>query len=349
LGKRGGAALDIFTDEDGRNRDVANREATMGTNQTASPGEKDICLLCPGQGAQVVGMGKDLAQASAAAREVFELADATLHNHLSEVCFNGPADRLNRTEVAQAAIFTTSVASYRAAVEAGIIRNDRVSMLAGLSLGEYTALHLAGCFSFQDGLRLVAARGRYMDQAGQANPGTMVSLVGADDAAAQALCEETAQGEVLVLANFNAPGQVVASGTVGACKRLAAAAEAKGFRAIPLVVSGAFHSALMKPADRQMAEELNRVTIEPAARTVFSNVTAQPHGDAASIKRLLVEQIVSPVRWEQTMAPLAKREDLRFVELAPGKVLAGLLRRQNRRVVVESVATAEALVAEARN
>jgi len=317
----------------------------MGTNHTtANSSERDICLLCPGQGAQAVGMGKDLAEASAAARAVFELADATLGTGLSGICFSGPADRLNRTETAQAAIFTTSIASYRAAVEAGIIQSDRVAMLAGLSLGEYTALHLAGCFSFEDGLRLVAARGRHMDEAAQSNPGGMVSLVGADNAAAQALVDEVAQGEVLVLANFNSPGQVVASGTLAACGRLVAAAGAKGFHAVPLNVSGAFHSALMKPADAQMAEELDRVAMTAPARTVFSNVTAEAHGDVASIKKLLVKQIVGPVRWEQTMAPLANRHDLRFVELAPGKVLAGLLKRQNRRAVVESVATAEALV-----
>lgn len=312
---------------------------------TTEPGDKDVCLLCPGQGAQAVGMGKDLAEASPAARAIFQSADKTLGIGLSEICFEGPADRLNRTEIAQAAIFTTSVASYHAAVEAGLLSPPRVTMLAGLSLGEYTALHLADSFSFEDGLRLVAARGRHMDEAATANPGGMVSLVVPDDDTAQLLCDEAAQGEVLVAANFNAPGQVVASGTKAACHRLAALAEAKGFRAIELNVSGAFHSDLMRPADTQMADELSRVAMSAPSRTVFSNVTAKPHGDVDSIKMRLVEQIVGPVRWEHTMLPLAKRQDLRFVELAPGRVLAGLLKRQNRRAVIESVATAAALTA----
>jgi [acyl-carrier-protein] S-malonyltransferase len=310
---------------------------------TTNSADCDICLLCPGQGAQAVGMGKDLADASPVAREIYQRADSLLGQPISDLCFNGPSDRLNRTEIAQAAIFTTSVASYAAGVEASLIDPQRVVVLAGLSLGEYTALHLAQCFSFEDGLRLVAARGRHMEQAALATPGSMLSLVGADEATVQKLCQESAQGDVLIPANFNAPGQIVVSGAKAACDRLALAAEAAGFRAVPLNVAGAFHSPLMRPADQRMAKELDAIDFHPLRRTVYANVTAQPHTDGASAKKLLVEQIVGAVRWDQTMALLAARPELRFIELAPGRVLAGLMKRQNRRIAVESLATAESL------
>jgi [acyl-carrier-protein] S-malonyltransferase len=256
---------------------------------------------------------------------------------LSAICFNGPEDRLNQTDISQPAIYVTSIASFRAAVESGMFDAAAVTAYAGLSLGEYTALHLSGAFGFEEGLRLVAQRGSYMQEAAVASPSGMVALIGADEAAAKKLCDENAQGEVLVPANFNAPGQIVISGSIAACQRAVAAAEAISVRAMPLKVAGAFHSSLMQPAADKMAAALGKVSFTTPAKTVYSNVTARPHAEPQAIKRLLVEQIVSPVRWEQTMQTLVPMPDARFIELAPGKTLAGLARRINRRLVVESI------------
>ncbi len=300
-------------------------------------------ILCPGQGAQVVGMGKDFYDASSAARDVFDAANDALGFDLKSLCFSGPEEELNKTNISQPAIYVTSVACFRAAVAAGIVKPQDVSAYAGLSLGEYTALHLGGAVGFIEGLRLVAARGTYMQEAAVATPSSMVSIMGADEAAVTKLCAESAQGEVLVPANFNAPGQIVASGAIGACDRLAKAAEAAGFKAIPLKVAGAFHSPLMQRGAERMATELDRTTWKQPSTTVYANVTARPHADIASIKKLLIEQIVSPVRWEQTMQTLVADGEARFVELAPGRVLTGFLKKINRRLPVESLSTAEAL------
>lgn len=294
-------------------------------------------ILCPGQGAQVVGMGKDFFEASAAARSVFETANQVLGFDLAALCFAGPEERLNQTDISQPAIYVTSVACYQAALAAHRVNPGAITALAGLSLGEYTALHLAGAFSFEDGLKLVAARGRYMQEAAVATPSGMVSIMGADEAAVSKLCEESAQGQVLVPANFNSPGQIVVSGAMAACQRVAQAAEAAGFKSIPLKVAGAFHSPLMQPAADRMFAELERVEFQPLRCPVYANVTAEAHGEAASIKALLVQQIVKPVRWEQTMQKLVASGEARYVELAPGRVLAGLLKKINRRLPIESL------------
>jgi [acyl-carrier-protein] S-malonyltransferase len=300
-------------------------------------------ILCPGQGAQVVGMGNDFFEKSPAAREVFERANAIVGFDIASLCFNGPEERLNQTDVSQPAIYVTSIAAFAAAKTAGAVDPEVVTAYAGLSLGEYTALHLGGAFDFETGLKLVAARGRYMQEAAVATPSGMVAIMGADEAAVTKLCEENAQGGVLVPANFNAPGQVVVSGAAAACERFASAAGAAGFKAIPLKVAGAFHSPLMQGGADRMKAELDRASIKMPSKTVYSNVTAQPHTDVGSMKRLLVDQIVKPVRWEQTMQTLVAAGEARYVELAPGRVLTGLLKKINRRLPVDSLATAEAL------
>src|SRR4051812_41360642 len=303
-------------------------------------------ILCPGQGAQAVGMGKDFYDAAPAAKEVFESANRVLGFDLASLCFTGPDERLNRTDISQPAIYVTSVAAYRAAVAAGVLSEAGAGYVyAGLSLGEYTALHLAGVFGFEDSLKLVAARGKYMQEAAVATPSSMVAIMGGDEAGVTKLCEENAQGEVLVPANFNAPGQIVVSGSKAACERVAAAAGAAGLKAVPLVVAGAFHSPIMQNGADKMKLELEKVPFNPPRATVYSNVTAQPHTDPASIKKLLVDQIVKPVRWEQTMQAIAPVADARFVELAPGRVLTGLLKKINRRLPVETLSTADALAA----
>jgi [acyl-carrier-protein] S-malonyltransferase len=299
-------------------------------------------ILCPGQGAQVVGMGKDFYAASKRAKETFDIANAVIGFDLQSICFDGPEERLNQTDVSQPAIYVTGIACYRAAVDAGKIDPTGITAYAGLSLGEYTALHLAGVFTFEDGLKLVAARGQYMQEAAVASPSGMVAIMGADEAAINKLCDENRGSDELVPANFNAPGQIVVSGSKAACDRVLPAAEAAGFKAVALKVAGAFHSPLMQSAADRMKQELDKVTFAAPTATVYSNVTAKSH-DAASIKDLLVRQIVSPVRWEQTMTPLASMADARFVELAPGRTLAGLMKRINRRLPVESLAAADML------
>jgi len=298
-------------------------------------------ILCPGQGAQVVGMGKDFYESVSSAAEVFDIAEQVLGWDIKSVCFTGPEDRLNQTDISQPAIYTTSVAAFRAAE----IDPSTIAAFAGLSLGEYTALHLAGVFSFEAGLRLVAARGRYMQEAADATPSGMVAILGADESAIEAICRESAAGEVLVAANYNAPGQVVVSGSRSACERALKAAEAAGFKATALKVAGAFHSPLMQSGADEMKAKLDGTEFAAPRTTVYSNVTAAPHTSAASIKDLLVRQIVSPVRWEQTMKALIADggDGAKFIELAPNRHLAGLAKRINRRLPIHSLATIEGL------
>jgi [acyl-carrier-protein] S-malonyltransferase len=245
-------------------------------------------ILGPGQGAQVVGMGKSWYQASAEARAVFDQADQVLGDRLgaplAKLCFEGPAERLNQTDVSQPAIYVTSVACWRGLLartwEAGAekgVEEAGVIATAGLSLGEYTALHIAGAFGFEEGLELVVLRGRAMQDAAEATASGMVALIGADEAQAQAVCDEARGGDVLVCANFNAPGQVVISGSKGACERAVQAATAKGLRATALPVAGAFHSPLMAPAAARLGTALASTTIHPPRFPVMSNVTGRPH------------------------------------------------------------------------
>ena len=285
----------------------------------------------------MVGMGKDFFASNPVARETFTLANSVLGYDLSATCFGGPEEKLNQTDTAQPAIYTTSIACYRAAVAAGKIDPTAVTAYAGLSLGEYTALHLAGVFGFEEGLKLVAARGRYMQDAAVATRSGMVAIMGADEAAINKLCAEAAAGEVLVPANFNAPGQIVVSGSTGACERVLKAAEAAGFKAIALKVAGAFHSPIMQSAADKMKAELDKVALHAPKTGIYSNVTAKLHGEVPSIKALLVDQIVKSVRWADTMATLIGAGEARFVELAPGRTLAGLAKRINRRLPVESL------------
>ena len=304
----------------------------------------NIVLLCPGQGAQAVGMAKAWCDASPKARAVVDEADRIFADvskgspdgrTLSDIAFNGPQETLNRTDLSQPALFTAAVACYHALPDE--LRALPIRAVAGLSLGEYTALHLAGAFSFEDGLRLVMRRGQLMQQAAESSKGGMVALIGADEAQANEVCARaTAEGGVLVPANFNAPGQIVLSGAIEACDRAVAVSGDVGVRATKLQVAGAFHSPLMQPAADKMGDVLAKVAISPLAAEVWSNVTARPHAPANPevLRRLLVEQLVSPVRWSQSCAALlaamesdGTRGSAAFHELAPGSVLKGLMRR----------------------
>lgn len=308
--------------------------------------EKAI-VLCPGQGAQAVGMGRAWAEGSAAAREVFDRADAVLGSRLgsplSVLCFDGPAETLNRTDVSQPAIYACSVASWRGMAEARADAAWDVVAAAGLSLGEYTALHIAGVIGFEDGLELVTLRGRAMQDAAEAQPSGMLALIGCDEEQANAVCEAARHDGVLVCANFNAPGQVVLSGDADAIARAEAAAKEAKLRATPLPVAGAFHSPLMEPAADRLAEALAATRLDVQAlqaRPVYSNVTAQPHEhDADSVRRRLTEQLTHPVRWAQSclnMIEAGLGHGASWHETAPGKSLAGMMRRIDRGVSVAS-------------
>lgn len=234
-------------------------------------------LLCPGQGAQSIGMGTAWAASSAAARAVIEAADRAtslpIGKALSTVCAEGPLDQLSRTDISQPALYTVGVACAAAMRERAPLS---LAAAAGLSLGEYTALHLAGAFSFEDGLRLVALRGRFMQDAAESSQGGMVALIGADEDKALEVCAKAAQGEVLVCANFNAPGQIVLSGHATACDRAVTVAGDLGLRATKLVVAGAFHSPLMQPAAERLAKALDETAFSAPSSPVWSNVTARP-------------------------------------------------------------------------
>ena len=304
-------------------------------------------LLCPGQGAQHVGMGKDFCTTHGVAARVYETADKALGFPLTKLCFEGPEDHLNKTDVAQLAIFVTSVAIFETLLE--LKKTTAPDYAAGLSLGEYTALHLAGVFSFEDGLKIVQARGRLMQAAVDAGGGgsTMLALMGADEAAATGLCAEAAQGDVLVPANFNTPGQIVLSGSIAACQRAAALAESKGFKSIPLKVAGAFHSPFMQSAADQMAEVLASVQFLPPKVPVISNVTAAAHaggGDTDSIKRLLVQQIIAPVRWYQSIETLRAKGVDKWLEVGPGRTLTGMMRKIDRKAPIQNYSSADGLV-----
>ncbi|HWL93239.1 MAG TPA: ACP S-malonyltransferase, partial [Phycisphaerae bacterium] len=280
-------------------------------------------IVFPGQGAQAVGMGKDIAEMSDAARRVFTRADEVLGRRLSEICFEGPADTLNATDVSQPAIFATSVAVWAAMEERGLTGEFQPSAMAGLSLGEYTALHVAGWIGFEEGLKLVAERGRLMQVAAEASRGGMVSIMGADEATVDRICEESATGEVLVPANYNCPGQIVISGAKTACERSVIAAEKHGARAIPLVVAGAFHSALMQPAMDGLQKALTGVQIDPTRIGVVSNVSADYHARPDDVRALLCEQVAKPIRWQMSIERLIADGYDRFVEVGPGRVLTG--------------------------
>ncbi len=303
-------------------------------------------ILFPGQGAQKVGMAADVAAGSAAAKDVFDRASRILGFDLASICFTGPDDKLSATDMAQPALYVASAAIWRALEEAGKAEQYRPDAAAGLSLGEYTALWLAGCFSFEDGLRIVRARGEFMQAAAVASPSGMVSIMGLDEAAVLEVCAKARQaGEVLSPANFNCPGQIVISGSMAACERALPIAEEAGGRAMALKVAGAFHSDLMRPAAEKLAAVLAEVKIEPPRIPVLSNVTGTYHEpDVESIRRLLVEQVTSPVRWEQDVRQMLADGYGRFVEVGAGRVLAGLIRRIERKAEVVNICDYEAVL-----
>jgi [acyl-carrier-protein] S-malonyltransferase len=301
-------------------------------------------LLFAGQGAQVVGMGRDLAESFPSARGWFERANAALGYDLTAICFGGPEPELTKTEHAQPGIFLVSWVAWQALVERAPGLSFQAT--AGLSLGEFTALAAAGALSFEEGLRLVRQRGRFMQEACELTRGGMAAIIGLDEAATREVCAQAGA----VLANLNCPGQVVISGPTDNLARAGELAKAKGARrALPLPVAGAYHSPLMASAQPKLQAELAQIQIRPPAVTVISNVTARAHQDPETIRALLIEQVTAAVRWEASIRYLLAQGFTRFIELGPGTALSGFLKRidKNARTLnVADVASLESTVNE---
>ena len=289
-------------------------------------------FLFPGQGAQTVGMAGALCASLPAANALFEQASAVLGYDLLALCVSGPAERLNATDVSQPAIFVASLAALEQLKATQPDAANDVVAAAGLSLGEYTALVFAGALSFADGLKVVQARGKAMQEAAVATPSGMIAVIGMDVAAVEALVAEAKSAGKLEVANYLCPGNTVVSGSLAALDKLEEIGrERGGIRATRLSVAGAFHTDIMRPADTTVGEALAAVTMQTPRIPVWSNVDAQPHTDPATLRELLVKQVVSPVRWEETMRGLIAAGVERFYEIGPGRVLAGLMKRVHRK------------------
>jgi [acyl-carrier-protein] S-malonyltransferase len=287
-----------------------------------------IAFLFPGQGSQYAGMGKDLAEKFPAAREVFEEADEALGFALSDLCFNGPAEQLQLTEHTQPAILTTSVAALRAIETEGFAKPDFV---AGHSLGEYSALVAAGAITLGDAVRIVRARGRYMQEAVPVGTGAMAAILGASLDVVTAGCAEAAAGEVCSPANINSPAQIVIAGEAGAIDRAIELLKERGAkRAIKLNVSAPFHCEMMKPAQERLAADLANISFKDLAMPLVTNVDASVIKTGAEARDALVRQVSQPVRWLASVEFLASQGVQSFIEVGPGKVLSGLVRQINR-------------------
>ncbi|WJH33240.1 ACP S-malonyltransferase [Paenibacillus sp. CC-CFT747] len=300
-----------------------------------------VAFVFPGQGAQAVGMGKDVYDSHPGAKEIFERADAALGFRLSELIFNGPDEELKQTYNTQPALLTTSVAILEALKDKGI----EPAYTAGHSLGEYSALVAAGALTFEDAVRTVRSRGEFMEQAVPGGQGAMAAVLGAEREALADFCARvSAETGTVELANVNCPGQIVISGSREGVQAVAERGKEIGAkRVIPLEVSGPFHSSLMKPAAGKLAEVLAGIEVKQAAVPVVANVTAEPVEDPEQIRRLLTEQVYSPVLWEDSVKWLIAQGVDTFVEIGSGTVLAGLIKKIDKSVKVLSVNSREAV------
>jgi len=289
-------------------------------------------LLFAGQGAQTVGMGRDLAEGSAAAKHLFSQGNSLLGYDLASVCFNGPEPELTRTDNAQPAILLVSWVAFSLLRERCPALSFQAT--AGLSLGEFTALIAAGSLSFEDGLKVVRQRGCFMEEACSVTHGSMAAIIGLDETVTNAVCEQAG----VAMANLNCPGQIVISGETSLIAKACELAKLRGARrALPLAVAGAYHSPLMASAQPKLEAALSSVPLQAPAVPVISNVTAQPHGSPAEIRSRLVEQVTAPVRWENSIRFLLAQGFRRFVELGPGTALSGFLKRIDKTAQVLNV------------
>lgn len=298
-----------------------------------------IAFLFPGQGAQAVGMGKQLAEQLPAARQLYDRASQVLGYDLAELCFEDPENELDSTVCSQPALFVTALAALELLRHKSPEIVEQCQAAAGLSLGEYTALVFAGVMEFEAGLKVVQRRGEAMQAASDATPSGMVSILGMDRIQVEQLCERLRQpGEILQPANFLCPANIAVSGSLAACQRVAEAAVAAGaMKVVPLAVAGAFHTPIMDSAVERLAAALTDVPLSSPRIPVISNVDAQAHADPGEIRALLVKQVVSPVLWEDSMRALLATGHDAFYEVGPGRVLKGLLRRIDRKVACENV------------
>ena len=299
----------------------------------------NIAFLFPGQGAQAVGMAQELVEQLPAAAALFTQASEILGYDLGQLCAQGPAEKLNTTDHSQPALFVASLAALESLKASDPQTVDACTATAGLSLGEYTALVFAGVMSFEDGLRVVQQRGSAMQAAAQQADSTMVSLLGLSTDDVQQLVDSCREdGEVLQIANYLCPGNIVVSGSRTACERIqVSAVEAGAMKAIPLAVAGAYHTEVMQAAVEPLRQVLENVTLNAPRIPVISNVDASVHSDPEIIRQHLVQQVVSPVRWEECMGTLLNKEIDQFYEIGPGRVLRGLLRRIARKTPCENV------------
>jgi len=302
---------------------------------------KRIAFVFPGQGAQAVGMGKDFYDSHEGAKRVFDQADESLGFKLSELIFNGPEDELKKTYNTQPALLTTSIAILEAVRELGV----EPDFVAGHSLGEYSALVAAGVMSFEDAVRTVRARGQYMERAVPSGQGGMAAVLGAEREKLAELCRAvSSETGVVEMANVNCPGQIVVSGSAeGVAAVVERGKESGAKRVIPLEVSGPFHSSLMQPAADELAKTLEAVPMQDARIPVVANVTADSVLQAGDIRRLLVDQVVSPVLWEDSITWMIAQGVDTFVEIGSGTVLAGLIKKVDKQVQVVSVDSREGL------
>src|SRR6185503_16480676 len=295
-------------------------------------------LMFAGQGAQVVGMGKDFAEQIPAARAWFDRANATLEYDLASICFNGPEAELTKTENAQPGIFLVSWIAFELLKERVPDLNSEAT--AGLSLGEFTALAAAGVLTFDDSIRVVRQRGRFMQEACEATKGGMAAIIGLDETPTREVCAEAG----VELANLNCPGQIVISGPADKMNAACELAKAKGAkRALPLNVAGAYHSALMASAQPKLRAALAKIPIEIPMVPVISNVTAAPHAAPPDIHQRLVDQVTSSVRWEDSMRYLLANGFTRFIELGPGTALSGFMKRIDKTAQMLNVADVTSL------
>jgi len=304
-------------------------------------------FLFPGQGAQTVGMGADVVQAFPAAAELFAKANSILGFDLQKICFEGPVERLSSTTMSQPAIFVTSAALLEVLRTSPATANLQPDVTAGLSMGEYTALYAAGAIGFEDGLRLVQKRGQAMQAAADKTPGSMVSIIGLEEDKVRQLCDEASDGELLDPVNFNCPGQIVISGTVGACDRAERLAEKHGaVKAIRLEVAGAFHTPLMYSAARALQDALWQSKVsQPGPIKTVVNITAEYYVSADGIIDGLTRQLISPIFWQKCMERLLTDGVTEFYEIGPGRVLTGLMKRISRKTKVTNVSDLSSLKA----